>query len=154
MSEIKRICDQMKWGFEGEAWHGPSLMEILNGVDAETAAAKPVPNAHSIWEIVLHLTGTQKQLISRIEGNAVRLTPEEDWPPVTDTSGSAWKTTLDTLQKQEEKFRAAVGAFPEDQLDEPLDPGGSSAYNNFHGHVQHNLYHAGQIVILKKALNK
>jgi len=154
MSEIKRICDQMKWGFEGEAWHGPSLMEILSGVDAQAAAAKPIPNAHSIWEIVLHLVATQKQLISRTEGNPMKLTPEEDWPLVNDASEAAWKATMDTLRKQEEKFRAAVSAFPENQLDEPLDPGGSSAYNNFHGHVQHNLYHAGQIIMLKKAAAK
>jgi uncharacterized damage-inducible protein DinB len=154
MSEIKRICNQMKWGFEGEAWHGPSLLEILDGVDAQTAAAKPIPHAHSIWEIVLHIIATQKQLISRIEGNATELTPEEDWPQVADTSESAWRTTLDLLKQEEVKFREAVSTFSENQLDEPLNPGGSSAYNNFHGHVQHNLYHAGQIIMLKKAVTK
>ena len=55
MTEIERIEDQLKRSLEGEAWHGPALEELLADVRAEQAAAKPVPPAHSIWEIVLHI---------------------------------------------------------------------------------------------------
>jgi len=152
MSEIERIYQQMEQGFAGDAWHGPPLMEILDGVDARTAAAKPIPGAHSIWEIVLHLTGTQKVLLRRLRGDPHELTPEEDWPPVPEPTEAAWRETIDLLRQQEKQFRRVIGGFPDDQLDRPLNPGGSSAYNNFHGHVQHNLYHAGQIMLLKKAV--
>jgi hypothetical protein len=49
MSQIDLIVDQLERAFDGEAWHGPALMEILDGIDARTAAARPIPSAHSIW---------------------------------------------------------------------------------------------------------
>ena len=52
-SEAARIADQLRRAFDGEAWHGDSLFEILKGVSAKQAAARPVANAHSIWELVL-----------------------------------------------------------------------------------------------------
>ncbi len=150
MNEIHRICKQMDQAFQGGAWHGPSLLEVLNGVDATVAAAKPLPEAHSIWEIVLHLTATQKLLLRRIHHDPTELTPDEDWPPVPDPTEQAWRATVDMLKHGEEKLRQAISRFPDDRLDEPLIEGGSSAYNNFHGHVQHNLYHAAQIGLIRK----
>ena len=58
MTEIERILGQMKAAFEGGAWHGPAAMEVLSDVDDLMAASHSVPNAHSIWEIVGHLTAT------------------------------------------------------------------------------------------------
>ena len=63
MSESDRICKQMKQAFEGEAWHGPSMLETLDGVGASTVAAKPIAKMHSIWEIVLHLIATQQLML-------------------------------------------------------------------------------------------
>jgi hypothetical protein len=59
MSEIHRIADQLKRSLEGEAWHGPALRELLSGVTAKQAAARPLAGAHSIWEIVLHIIGSE-----------------------------------------------------------------------------------------------
>jgi uncharacterized damage-inducible protein DinB len=151
MNEIDRICRQMKQMFEGDAWHGPALMEILECVDVAGASARPIAGGHSIWEIVLHLTGTQKLQLRRLGGNSEPLTAGEDWPPVPEVSEQAWRETLALLRSQEEELRTAVEGFPIDQLDEPLIAGGSSAYNNFHGHIQHTLYHAAQIRLLRRA---
>lgn len=150
MNEIDRITDQMTRAFTGEAWHGPALLEVLDGVDAPTAAARPIARAHSIWEIVLHLIATQTQMLRRMTGDATELTPEEDWPTITDSGEVAWRDTLETLQMRERSLRQAVIDWPVDKLDQPPISGGSSAYNNFHGHVQHNLYHAGQIILLSR----
>ncbi|MEJ2340349.1 MAG: hypothetical protein P8Y15_15865, partial [Gemmatimonadales bacterium] len=65
-------------------------------------------------------------------------------------TANEWKETLERLRQGEERLRARVAAFPEERLSEPLVTPGSSAYNNFHGHVQHNLYHGGQMMLLKK----
>jgi len=153
MEECQRIHQQMLQAVDGEAWHGPALREILQDVGAAEAAATPVPLAHSIWEIVLHLIATQRLLLRRLDGDATArdLPPEEDWPPVRETDEAAWQETLPELFALDERFRNRVAAFPEESLDIPLIPGGSSAYNNFHGYVQHNLYHAGQMVLLRKA---
>lgn len=150
MSEVDRICRQMKRATVGEAWHGPSLLEILDGVTARAAAAKPIPNAHSIWEIVLHLVATQELVLARLQGVAKTLSPEEDWPTVTEPTEEAWREAVEKLKGGEDRLREGIASFPDERLEEPLVAQGSSAYDNFHGHVQHNLYHAGQMVLLKK----
>ena len=152
ITETARISRQLQQAFDGEAWHGPSVCEILDGVDANMATAKPVPGAHSIWEIVLHLIATQRILLRRLEGDAsaMNLPPSEEWPTATDFSEIAWRDTVAQLRAGNYALRDRIAAFPPDQLDEPLIPGGSSAYDNFHGYVQHNLYHAAQIGLIKK----
>lgn len=152
MKETARIRDQMKQAFAGEAWHGPALMEILADIDAATAAAKPLPEVHSIWEIALHLEATQNLLLRRLGGDSPVLSPEQDWPRVPRPTESAWRETIEKLSEGERRLEEAVSEFPDERLDQPLIAGGSSAYNNFHGYVQHNLYHAAQMGLLKRLL--
>src|SRR5690242_747194 len=95
MSEIESVVEELKCAFDGEAWHGPALMEILQGVDAKTAAAKPVSGAHSIWELVLHVAAWERAIRTRmVEKRALQLSDEENFPPVTDVSESAWRRAL------------------------------------------------------------
>jgi uncharacterized damage-inducible protein DinB len=149
--EIERITDQALKMFDGGAWHGPSVVEVLAGVDADLAAAHPIPGAHSIWELVLHLVATQAILLRRIRGETAGLRTEEFWLAVPPASESAWAETVERLKQQEAELQQAIRAFPEERLEARLMAEGSSAYDNFHGHVQHNAYHAGQIALLKKA---
>ncbi|MDH3217138.1 MAG: DinB family protein [Candidatus Krumholzibacteria bacterium] len=151
MSETERICGQMQSAFSGGAWHGPALLELLAGVGVSQAAARPIPGGHTIWEIVLHLAATQMLLLRRLDGDATGLTPEEDWRPMPGATEENWQSTLQTLNEREEELRHAVLGYAEERLTAPLIEGGSSSYNNFHGHVQHTLYHSGQISLLKKA---
>jgi uncharacterized damage-inducible protein DinB len=151
MREVERITDQALKMFNGGAWHGPSVVEVLTDVDASLAASHPIPGAHSIWELVLHLVATQAILLRRIRGETAGLHSEDFWPAMPTASASAWAETLKRLKQQEAELRQAISAFPEERLQARLTAEGSSAYNNFHGHVQHNAYHAGQINLLKKA---
>jgi uncharacterized damage-inducible protein DinB len=151
MREAERIADQAQKMFSGGAWHGPSILEVLADVDAAVAASRPIVGAHSIWALVLHLVAVQEVLLRRIRGEAAGLKTEDFWQDVPPVSGSAWAETLERLRKQEAELRQAILAFPDERLDDRLTAEGSSAYNNFHGHVQHNAYHAGQIALLKKA---
>jgi len=151
MTEIDRIRQQMKQAFTGEAWHGPSLTELLVNVDATTAANRPIPERHTIWEIVLHLQTTQELILDRLRGIARPFTPGDEWPPAAETTEEAWQEAMAKLEAGDQDIRDAVAQFPDEHhLDEPLVEGGTSAYNNFHGYVQHSIYHAGQISILKK----
>jgi uncharacterized damage-inducible protein DinB len=152
MREIDRISNQMARALEGEAWHGPSLTELLEGVDAAAAAAKPIPAAHSIWEIVLHLIGTQELVLARMQGEVRTLTPDEDWPSVRQTTQRSWEAAVRKLAANDERMRKRMRVFTDEMLDQPLVKGGSSVYDNLHGTIQHNLYHAGQIAILRKQL--
>lgn len=81
MTEASRIADQLNRAFSGDAWHGDSLLEVLEGVGADRAAARPVPDAHSIWELVLHITAWDRAVLRRFDGTAVELADAENFPP-------------------------------------------------------------------------
>jgi uncharacterized damage-inducible protein DinB len=154
MTEVLRIEDQLRRAFEGEAWHGPSVQEVLAGVTAAQAAAHPLDNAHSIWEIVLHLAAWDGVVRRRIEGESIGNPDEGDWPPVTDTSVAAWNDALLKLKNNHMELRRTISRLDASRLDELL-PGVNNkwpAYVTIHGSIQHYLYHAGQIVMLKKAV--
>jgi len=153
MSESERLADQIRRAFEGEAWHGDSVLELLTDVDAKIAAAHPIKNAHSIWELILHVAAWDDAVRRRTGGKAVTLSDQENFPPVTGTSEVAWRNAVDHLTKTHDQLVKAVAAFPDSRLQEQV-PGKTAAYYNFFymfsGIVQHELYHAGQIALLKK----
>ena len=153
MSETARLADQIRRAFEGEAWHGDSLLELLADVDAETAAARPIKNAHSIWELVLHIAAWDDAVLRRAGDKAVELSDNQNFPPVTDTSNGAWRKAIESAKQTHNQLVQAVAAFPDSQLNEQV-PGKKEKYYNFFymfsGIVQHELYHAGQIALLRK----
>jgi uncharacterized damage-inducible protein DinB len=151
MLSMEIIAEQIGRAFRGASWHGPAVLEVLAGVSAEDAAAHPIAGAHSIWEIVLHLTSGYRLVLRRVRGERAQLAPEEEWPPVPACSSAAWHESQHTLDELNQQLQSAVRAFPAERLSQEL---GSeySAFIQFWGVPQHDLYHAGQIVILKKAL--
>jgi uncharacterized damage-inducible protein DinB len=151
MQEIRAIADQLKRAYEGEAWHGPSLKEILADVTAEQAARRSVAGAHSIWEVVLHIAAWEGTVRARLEGEYLVEPLEGDWPAVEETGDSAWRETLQKLESNHMKLREAIARLDGARLFEPLAEGMPSAYYTLHGIIQHDLYHAGQIAVLKKA---
>jgi uncharacterized damage-inducible protein DinB len=152
MPEVKRIASLLRRAYEGKAWHGPSLRELLDGVTAGQAAARPIARAHSIWEIVLHISAWESAVLKSIEGEYVEVPDEGDWPAVEDASDAGWRLTLATLEGKHMKLRDAVARLEDAGLSGPLAEGKPSAYFALHGVIQHTLYHAGQIALLKKGL--
>jgi len=152
MTEIERIEDQLKRAFEGEAWHGPAVLESLEGLTANQAAARPIPDAHTIWEIVLHISAWENAGYRRLSGDRAQLPVEEDWPSVEDTSDEEWMRTKAALQRRHHELRATIRRVDEERLDQPILEGLSSVYVTLHGVIQHDLYHTGQIAVLRKAL--
>ena len=149
MSEIDRIADQLRRAWEGEAWHGPSVREALAGVTAGQAGARPLSDAHSIWEIVHHIGAWEDIVRRRLSGEKVDATPEMDWPPVRDDGEAAWLGAQVELERIHRGLVEVVQRFDPARLDEK-PAGGSTAYTLMHGAIQHDLYHAGQIVLLRK----
>jgi len=150
LSETRRIEDQLRRAFEGEAWHGPAVKEVLAGVTARQAAARPIAAAHTIWEITAHIAAWEDAVRRRLAGERVELTDAEDWPRAGEGGERAWGELLARLEAGNRALREAILAFDESRLDQP--PGGSPtpAYRLMHGAIQHDLYHAGQIAALKK----
>ena len=155
-TEVERIRDQFRRAFEGGAWHGPSVLQLLNGVTAEQAASHPIPGAHSIWQLTLHIAAWERACKLRLEGDRAQLSDAEDWEPINDTSEAAWESTKQSLIDNHRELLNAISNLDEARLNEPIikDPNTpfSSVYVTLHGGVQHDLYHAGQIAMLKKAL--
>jgi uncharacterized damage-inducible protein DinB len=157
MSETTRLADQVRRAFDGDAWHGDSVLELLDGVDAKVAAAHPIKNVHSIWELVLHIAAWDAAIIKRIGGAAVELDDEKNFPPVRDSSEAAWRKAIEDAKHTHSGLVKAVAAFPDSRLQERI-PGKTERYHDFFysfsGIVQHELYHAGQIALLKKAQSR
>ena len=153
-AEIARIAEQLRRAVEGEAWHGPSVMETLAGVDARTAAARPLAQAHSLWEILHHTTAWSRAVLRRLGGEAVELNGADDWPPVTDNSDAAWQAAVASFRDAQQELFAKLKSMSNDELGSAVP--GKNYSNSFmlHGLVQHHLYHAGQVALLKKAAEK
>ncbi len=151
MNEIERLQDQLRRSYDGDAWHGPPLRELLEDVDAEAAAVRPIAGAHTIWELVLHITAWQDAARRRLVGDPAHLGDEEDWPPVLRMGDDAWRDALTALEVTRRRLIDAVGELTEADLHLPVIEQSYSVYGLLHGVVQHDLYHAGQIALLKKA---
>ena len=156
MKEVERISDQYQRAFNGQAWHGPSLLSLLEGVTAAQAAAHLIPGAHSIWELTLHIAAWESACLRRLNGDPAQLSDEEDWPRVEDTSEESWNASKQHLSDINQQLLEAISSTDDSRLDLPIiagrDPEFSSVYVTLHGGIQHDLYHSGQIAILKKAL--
>ena len=154
MSEIDRILDQLERAFEGNAWHGPSVREVLAGVTAEQAHARPLRNGHTIWELVRHIAVWEDVGRRRLEGDRaqIEISSPEDWPPPEDTSEAAWESAKNALERGHQALVETIKQVPESRLNEPVAEGMSTVYVTLHGLIQHDLYHAGQIAILKKGI--
>ena len=154
MTEIERIVDQLNRAFAGEAWHGPAVIEILEGITAQQAAAHPLAGGHSIWELALHITAWTRAGSRRLRGDRAQLTDAENFPAVRDSSERAWEEARRSIKQAHEELRSAILLLDDSRLDQPIIEGMSSIYVTLHGIIQHSLYHAGQIAILKKAFSE
>ena len=134
-------------------WHGPALADLVGDVTAEQAAARPVPGAHSIWELVLHVSSWTEIVRERLVGSAKsEPTPEEDWPPVRDQSAAAWRAAVERLKEAHRELAADVAQLDDSMLIGRVPGREHSVLAMIHGVVEHDAYHGGQIAILKRAL--
>lgn len=150
MSEIQRIVEQLKQVHEGEAWHGPSVAEAIDGVDAKGAATRPIPGAHSIWDLVHHVRVTGEAVRAHLTGEAPA--DEPDWPAPGASGETAWGAAVATLKAAQQSLRDAVSGLPEARLHDAVPGKNHSYWYELLGLLHHDLYHAGQIVLLRRAL--
>jgi uncharacterized damage-inducible protein DinB len=150
MSEMKLIADQLNRAFDGEAWHGPALMEVLDGIDVKTAAAHPIADAHSIWELVLHLTTWERVISRRIQGETLMPPDEENFPQVQQPTETEWRQVLKNLRTAHADLIQLVSNMNEARLNNRVPGKDYDMRFMLAGAVQHAAYHGGQIALLKK----
>ena len=153
-SECHRIADQLRRAFSGDPWHGSPIRDLLEGITGEQAWAHPLPSAHNIWDLVLHIEVYLDVAFKATEGTPMpRLFgTEQDWPTATDRSASAWTGTMQRLLESCERLAQAIDEFADQRLQDSVPGREYDFYYLLHGIVQHSLYHAGQIAMLKKAV--
>jgi len=161
MSQVDVLIDELRRGHDGDAWHGSSTRRILEDVTAEEAAARPVPGAHTIWEIVLHMTAWTDEVARRLRTGEGGEPEARDWPSAPAPGGPAWRETLSAHARAHTGLLAALAAFPEARLLSPFgsqrDPAAGTGVSftvMLHGLAQHDAYHSGQVSLLKKALRR
>ncbi|MGH9495905.1 MAG: DinB family protein [Candidatus Sulfotelmatobacter sp.] len=151
-SEAAFIADQLRRAFYGAAWHGPAVMELLAGVDATTALAKPIASVHSIWELLLHIEVWDRAAIVRLGGEKCQPTGTDNFPvPPTKANEAAWQKAIANAKRTHDALVKMVAVLSEEPLRSRCPGKRYDLYHLLHGVAQHELYHAGQIAILKKA---
>lgn len=150
--ETARLADQLERAFRGGAWHGPSLSEVLEGVDAATAAARPVNAAHSIGELTSHVAFWIDACLRRMDGESItNVPPEVDFPAGTAASDESWRATLAGLDRAHRRLHARLLELDDERLDGTVAGSDPTVRGQLLGILQHNAYHAGQIAVLRKA---
>jgi hypothetical protein len=154
-SECVRIADQLRRAFAGDPWHGSSLGELLAGISPEQAGLRPLPTAHTIWELVLHIDIYVNAAFEAIQGVPMPklFGTEKDWPRVGNATAEARAGATDRLFQSGERLAQAIERFTDARLQDTVPGRDYDFYYLFHGIVQHSLYHGGQIAMLKRAVS-
>jgi heme-degrading monooxygenase HmoA/uncharacterized damage-inducible protein DinB len=149
--EAAGLAEELRLIAEGDAWHGPGLAGVLAGVSAERAAARPVPGAHSIWEIVLHIAAWTDVFLRRLEGEALDEPPDGDFPPASELTPRAWTEAEARLRAVHGRLADRVGRLRASDLLAKVPGRDYSVGYMVRGAIRHAVYHSGQIGLLKRA---
>lgn len=155
--ETLRIIDLLNDAYESdEAWHGPSVVASLKNVSPAIAEARLTPNTHSIAEIVYHITTWRIFAVRKLQGdhNFDVRTPDGDWKVFGMVDDFEWETLQMELSLSQDELITCLEQKEDDAYLDELVPGRDyTFYTLLHGMIHHDLYHAGQISIVKKGLS-
>ena len=139
------------------AWHGPNLKGSLRGVTAREASRRPDSGRHNIREIVLHAAYWKYRVRRRLTGESRGSfsLPGNNWFRREGSNEKEWRAERDLLDREHRALRRAVAAFPEARYGKRL-PGNEkrTALREIAGITLHDVYHAGQIQLLKVLVRK
>lgn len=161
MSRTGEVIDHLVRIQDGDPWYGHSIARVLEGLTPEQAAAHPVPGAHSIWELVLHMRSWVEEVSRRVESGVAREPVAGDWPPVPTATKPNWQAAQAALAAAHTLLAERLRALPPERLDtivgderDPALGSGVSYQVMLHGLLQHDTYHLGQIALLRKTLGQ
>jgi len=150
---IPSLLRALGQAYDHRAWHGTNLRGSLRGLNPADAMWRPAPRRHNIWEQVVHSAYWKYAVRQRITGGKRGAFPLKgtNWFPAPESGGAAeWKRTLALLDQMHESLRAAVAQFPVARLERPVQGSKWSAFDSILGAAFHDIYHAGQIQLLKR----
>lgn len=149
ITEIDALIDELQRVFERDAWHGPSLMEVLAPIVASIAKERPILTSHNVWELVVHVIAWKEIVVRRLASqHPVNVSPEDDWPPVGEQNPQAWRDLIAKLAASQSELIASIRKFDSARLNEVV-PGKDYSFRvMLHGSAHHDAYHAAQIRLL------
>lgn len=153
MRQSIRIAGQIRRSVFYEGWHGPAVLEVLQGLDAARAAARTPVAKHSIWQLVQHMRRWQELGLEALHGKPLPVTDAADevgWESIGDTSEKSWQEELTRFRDSAERLSQKAATLDDKRLEEQV-PG--RAYDIAHmllGIASHNTYHCGQVVLLHR----
>lgn len=153
MTEMRLLLRLLDQGFDHAAWHGPTLGGAIRGLTARQAAWRPARGRHSVWEIALHAAYWKYAVRRRLTGGAQGGFPREgsNWPAMPDVPDQGhWRADVRLLKEEHRKLRRVVSALSPKVLGRRVDKKRWTYSETIHGIAMHDLYHAGQIQLLKK----
>lgn len=153
MDEVKFLRDQIETTFKGDSWHGPNLIRTLEGIDVEQAKKRPLGERHTIWELADHISFWMEEVWKSIRDRSP-LNPDKrtDWPEM-GTTDEEWELSVDRMGAAVNMTMDALTEWNDEDLQAKVPGTNYSFKQMLHGMVHHNLYHAGQINVLKKKTN-
>jgi uncharacterized damage-inducible protein DinB len=152
MNEVERILDLYDRAMNGDAWHGDPLWKILEDISAEQAARRVDPHTHTIWELVSHMMFWETEVCRRLNRLAARPPDELNFPAMPEAKAENWGHALAEFRRSNGDLRTALTQLDASRLDQSLPGRDNSIYVEVQGVIQHNVYHGGQIAILRKML--
>jgi uncharacterized damage-inducible protein DinB len=153
MIEVERIADEIDRAYREGFWGGGPVGELFNSLSAREALAYPIPNAHSAWEIALHIDVWHDIFRGRIRNEDMAKAMEFDWPEPSGTTNADWRDALTKLEHGLNELVEAVKTLDDERLDSKVSGREFTFYEMLHGVAQHDLYHAGQVLMLKKVIH-
>lgn len=151
-SEIDILLQIIDQAFDHRSWHGTNLRGSLRGLAVQQAVWRPQPARHNIWEIVLHAAYWKYTVRRRLLGEKRGSFPLKgsDWFKPTETTEKDWRQAVKLLADTHASLRTAIAALDSKQLRNTL-PGSKDTYLFLiSGVAAHDVYHAGQIQLLKR----
>lgn len=156
-TDLEALCQDLHELYAGSPWHGSSIKTVLEGIDSDTAALRSIPHAHTIWELVLHMTSWTREVASRVAGADAK--DPVDWPePQFGGGAAAWEAAKRDLAAAHAELEKEVARLKPDDLlrwigdqRNPALGTGLPVGTTIRGLLQHHTYHQGQIAILRRA---
>ncbi|HEY3011446.1 MAG TPA: DinB family protein [Gemmatimonadales bacterium] len=152
---IELLLEVIDQAFDHKSWHGTTLRGALRGLTAEEALWRPAAKRHNIWELVLHAAYWKYAVRRRLAGEAAGSFERRpsNWPDIPDPADrKAWKQDVALLESEHRKLREVVRGLTPAALDLRSPRGVWTNAEEIHGIAAHDLYHTGQIQLIKRLM--
>ena len=148
--EVSRIIKSLNDVFDGAAWHGQSVMDVLGEISHEEAF-KPTEKIHRICELVQHMTAWRHFAVKKLQGDeAYEVSIRENWIRFEKQDAEAWREILEELRLSQEELINTLRSIGDEHLDDEVDKKAYTFYTLLHGVIHHDLYHLGEIALLAR----